>query len=279
MSDQGTSVTLIFYKVGQDWWREPALNLIAAAAQFSSYTHVELAIGETAGSNGQMANVVRIFNDPHGVELCERTGRNPQYTYLSIGCSRAAEQRMLAFARAQIGKPFSNMGMARSLLFPRKTSHESFFCAELVAAVLKAGGLMSADSNPGAATPHSLYKLYSKQAAATANPFTLRQVGGPTGAGLLKGLTGLAPPGTQPTAEREGLLSTNGLGHGFVTPAPLGLNLAAPAPQHSRHALGGSARRHSDSPPRASFKVMSHGCAQLSSASAGITLSLSSLRG
>jgi hypothetical protein len=61
---------------------------------------------------------------------------------LSIGCSRAAEQRMLAFARAQVGKPFSNIGMARSLLFPRKTSHESFFCAELVAAVLKAGGLM-----------------------------------------------------------------------------------------------------------------------------------------
>jgi hypothetical protein len=49
---------------------------------------------------------------------------------------------MLAFARAQVGKPFSNMGMARSLLFPRKTLHDSFFCAELVAAVLKAGGLM-----------------------------------------------------------------------------------------------------------------------------------------
>jgi len=46
MSDQGTSVTLIFYKVGTEWWKEPALNLIAAAAQLSSYTHVELAIGE-----------------------------------------------------------------------------------------------------------------------------------------------------------------------------------------------------------------------------------------
>ena len=34
---------------------------------------------------------------------------------------------------------------------------------------------MSQDSNPGAATPYSLYKLYNKQAAATANPFTLRQ--------------------------------------------------------------------------------------------------------
>ena len=37
-----SSVTLIFYKVGDQWW-QPALNLLAAA-QFSSYTHVELAI-------------------------------------------------------------------------------------------------------------------------------------------------------------------------------------------------------------------------------------------
>lgn len=46
MSDNGTSVTLIFYRVGSEWWKEPALNLLAAAAQLSSYTHVELAIGE-----------------------------------------------------------------------------------------------------------------------------------------------------------------------------------------------------------------------------------------
>ena len=35
---------------------------------------------------------------------------------------------------------------------------------------------MSPDSNPGAATPYGLYKLYAKQAAATANPYTLRAV-------------------------------------------------------------------------------------------------------
>lgn len=68
MSDQGTSVTLIFYKISsQDWWKEPALNLIAAAAQFSTYTHVELSIGEAPGAGGQMANVVRIYNDNAGV--------------------------------------------------------------------------------------------------------------------------------------------------------------------------------------------------------------------
>ena len=78
MADSGTSVTLIFYRVGLEWWREPALNLLAAAAQLSSYTHVEIAIGEHHGQRGMMANVARIFNDAQGVELCERTGRNPQ---------------------------------------------------------------------------------------------------------------------------------------------------------------------------------------------------------
>ena len=33
----------------------------------------------------------------------------------------------------------------------------------------------SDSSNPGAATPHSLYSLYKNQAAVTANPYTLRQ--------------------------------------------------------------------------------------------------------
>lgn len=44
MSDQGGSVTLIFYRVGAEFWKEPFLNLVAAAFQMSSFTHVELAI-------------------------------------------------------------------------------------------------------------------------------------------------------------------------------------------------------------------------------------------
>jgi len=39
-------VTLVFYRIGSAWYKEPALNLIAAAAQLSTYTHVELSIGE-----------------------------------------------------------------------------------------------------------------------------------------------------------------------------------------------------------------------------------------
>jgi hypothetical protein len=125
MCDSGSSVTLIFYKISERWWTEPALNLVAAAAQLSSFTHVEVAIGETATRDG-IVNVLRVFNDPVGVELCSRTGRNPAYTYLSLGCTQAAVQKMLNFARAQVGKPFSNLGMCRSLIAPRKTDGSSW---------------------------------------------------------------------------------------------------------------------------------------------------------
>ncbi len=36
---------------------------------------------------------------------------------------------MLAFAKQQIGKSFSNVGMARSLIWPRQTTGDSWFCA------------------------------------------------------------------------------------------------------------------------------------------------------
>jgi hypothetical protein len=102
------------------------------------------------------------------VELTSRTGRNPQarlqnsntshacayaplvrsqYSYVQIGCCKKAENIMLAYAQSLVGKPFSNVGMARSILYPRKTDDSSFFCAELVAAILKKGGLMCAPPN------------------------------------------------------------------------------------------------------------------------------------
>lgn len=85
------------------------------------------------------------------VELTSRTGRNPQvsartaaacsrtrpadqrtppqYSYLSLGCSKRAEQAMLSYARSLVGRPFSNIGMARSVVFPRRTDEKTFFCA------------------------------------------------------------------------------------------------------------------------------------------------------
>ncbi len=173
------------------------------------------------------------------------------YTYLSLGCSKAAELRMLAYARSQVGKPFSNSGMARSLFWPRTTDARSFFCAELVASILKVGGLMSTDSNPGSATPTSLYKMYSKGGAVAANPYTLRAINSQAG-GLSFNTIGRLP-GT--ASEKKPILSV------------------------ARSAPSGSARR-SDSPPRASFKVLSPGASvsKPGSSSQGLTLTLNSLR-
>ena len=46
MSDEGSCVTLIFYRINPQWWKEPALNLASALAQMSNLTHCEVAIGE-----------------------------------------------------------------------------------------------------------------------------------------------------------------------------------------------------------------------------------------
>jgi len=170
--DQPGSCTLVFYRLNQEWRKEPLLNLIAAFAQNSDFSHVELAIGSDAGSGGEMTNVLRVFAG-ETVELVTRTGKNPNFSYVQLGCSKHQEQLMLKQARTSVGKPFSMMAMARSIVFPRTTDGTSFFCAELVAATLQAGGLLAADANPGAATPQSLHELYSSRAAATANPFLL----------------------------------------------------------------------------------------------------------
>lgn len=170
--DQPGSCTLVFYRLNQEWRKEPLLNLIAAFAQNSDFSHVELAIGSDPGAGGEMTNVLRVFAG-ESVELVSRTGKNPSFSYVQLGCSRHQEQLMLKHARASVGKPFSMMAMARSIVFPRTTDGNSFFCAELVAATLQAGGLLAADANPGAATPQSLHELYASRAAATANPFIL----------------------------------------------------------------------------------------------------------
>ena len=36
---------------------------------------------------------------------------------------------MLAYARTLVGRPFSNTGMVRSIIYPRQTDEKSFFCA------------------------------------------------------------------------------------------------------------------------------------------------------
>ena len=174
---------------------------------------------------------------------------------------------MLAFARAQISKPFSNSGMARSLVWPRQTDGRSWFCAELVAAILQVGGLMHSESNPGAATPYSLYRMYSQQAAATANPYTLRAVQGLTFATVINnGAASHVPL----LAEERGA-ATAAVESARHTSATLGLAVprAVPTPVMS-------GRRRADSPPRASFRLLNAGGVRPAPGRA-VKLSMSSL--
>lgn len=64
--------------------------------------------------------------------------------------------------------------MARSVIWPRKTTYKDYFCAELIASALQIGGLMDRQTNPGSATPESLYRAFSQCGATTGNPCTMR---------------------------------------------------------------------------------------------------------
>ena len=265
--DTGSSVTLILYSIDKDWWKgtEPFLNLLAAAAQLSSFTHVELAIGEGSGSQGEIVNVLRIFNDSTGAELTQRTGKNPNYQYVQIGCSQRAVGAMLHWARQQVGKPFSSTGMARSVLWPRVSDEKSWYCAELVAACLKTGGLMSSDSLPGAATPHSLYKMYKSQGAVMANPCVLRQQFGMAHA--------------TPFTRSDGSSIADQARQKAARTMQIGLQSLGRSATQSGDGGGGGSRHRSDSPPRMAFKVLTpRGVDPTGSTSLNhVTLSLASL--
>lgn len=201
-----------------------------------------------------------------GVELVERTGRSPHYVYQSLGCSKASVNRMVRYAKTQcVGKPFSNTGMARSLLWPRQTDGSSFFCAELVAAILKEGGLLEASSNPGSATPETLHKIYLSRAAVTANPYVLRDLNATTGltfcntmgaaasqchqrsSGASAGTTIGGITAQERAAERETLLQHR--------------SIMAPVPPPHRLVTTASTigeLRRGDSPPRGHFRVITH---------------------
>lgn len=120
----------------------------------------------------------------------------------------------------------------------------------------------SADSNPGAATPYSLYKLYAKQAAATANPYTLRQAG----ALCFNGMGASKSYAPVPTSSGTALQLLN---QGALPVAP----------SQALAVTGGSMRGRSDSPPRASFRLLVNSAPQQQQRTPGkLVLSLTSLR-
>lgn len=133
-------------------------------------------------------------------------------------------------------------------------------CAELVASILKVGGLLDGNCNPGAATPEMLHRIYAPRAAVAANPVLLRELNGgsggaTTGAGPANGFIGNVTPGER-MAEREALLPAY-MRQGAAAPYATGAPMARPGAMALPVALSAPvfqpARRRASSPPRGHF--------------------------
>ena len=155
---------------------EIALNRSVARAQGSDITHVEMAIGDRTGINGELCNVCRVYSGGV-VEIEARTGLNPSFSYINMKCTKAQEDAMLRKAYSLKGVPFSWSGMMRSItMFPRTTDETSVFCSELIAILLQAGSLLDRTINPGSVTPEMIYQMFQKKGSTHANPFILNNM-------------------------------------------------------------------------------------------------------
>ena len=132
--------------------------------------------------------------------------------------------------------------------------HRSRACTELVASVLKVGGLLDANCNPGSATPEMLHRIYAARGAASANPCILREINGGVSTGNALGVSAFIGNLTQSerVAEREALMASSPSTHGTGVPrqGPVSLTSVTPQP------LFQPARRRADSPPRGHFHAV-----------------------
>ena len=120
----------------------------------------------------------------------------------------------------------------------------------MVASILKVGGLLDANCNPGAATPEMLHRIYANRGAVSANPCLLREINnhsihpGPAN-GFIGNLTQ-----AERIAEREALIAATSPYQGLPGGVPLQL------PATPQQALFQPARRRADSPPRGHFHAV-----------------------
>ena len=136
-----------------------------------------------------------------------------------------------------------------------------------MASVLKVGGLLDVNCNPGSATPEMLHRIYAARGAASANPCILRELNGhnsTNAAGMPAFIGNLTA--AERISERESLItSTSAHGTGVVPRHGSVHQHAAIAQQP----LFQPARRRADSPPRGHFQSVNREYMQLGASRGG----------
>ena len=189
MSDEGSCVTLIFYRINPKWWKEPALNPPRPSARMSNLTHCELSIGEETSNNGQtMKNVAR-SSTTRSVSNLLNARAATRKTCSSSGVQQDGRAEDAALRAAQcVGKPFSNYAMVAPSCGRARPRTSRFFVPSSLRAFSRWAGCSTATATR--APPRlKCSTIYSPRAAAAANPVLRELNGGNGGAGVAIGST------------------------------------------------------------------------------------------
>jgi hypothetical protein len=118
------------------------------------------------------------------VHVFERKEFQKGWDFLELRVSEACELRIYNFLVAQIGKRMNSSGQLMALFFPLDSGGERWFCSELVAAALEAGGIIDfaywdGIDGPCGVVMHQLYDYLLTKGPAGPNCEVAKLAGNP----------------------------------------------------------------------------------------------------
>jgi len=115
-------------------------------------------------------------DDSRPVHVYDRKAFRRGWRFVALDLTEREELIAQNFCAAQLGKPLNSAGQLTIFLLPQSGRGHSWFCSELVAAALKAAGILQFDqwrgvNRPCEVAPHMLFHFLTKHC--TTCPVTL----------------------------------------------------------------------------------------------------------
>jgi len=148
-------ILVAFLAADSDLLESHVLNKAAAwvSGDSNPMIHTEVLFVDREASDGIIGRSCSIHYGGK-VFFQQKKFSRSQWRFRSVSMSQENIQKAMKFCQQHVGEPFNKVGFFMQPLSRQRLSSKSWFCSEIVAGALNAGGMNVAPS----LHPHSLYK-------------------------------------------------------------------------------------------------------------------------
>lgn len=122
--------------------------------------HTEVLFVDRESSDGIIGRSCSIHYGGKVFFKQKKFSRN-QWRFRSVSMSNENIQKAMKFCQQHVGEPFNKLGFFMQPVSGKRMSSNSWFCSEIVAGALNAGGM----TVPSSLHPHALYKAIAERTA------------------------------------------------------------------------------------------------------------------